>query len=144
MQRLVTVLAVTLLAACAAAPQKPVVQKDALFQSLGGRAGVERLAEATVNELVNDLRINLFFANGSPAESRRLLAEQLCAISGGPCTYTGRSMEEAHSGMYLVDADFDAFMQDFAAAMHTVAVPADAQRQLRALFEAMRPQIVGQ
>jgi len=144
MKKIVPMLCAVALAACAAAPQKPVVQKDALYLSLGGQAGVDRLAEATVRELVNDLRINLFFANGSMAESRRLLAEQLCAISGGPCTYTGRSMEEAHSGMYLVDADFDAFMQDFAAAMNAVTVPADAQRRLTALFEAMRPQIVGQ
>src|ERR1043165_2331721 len=100
MKKIVPMLCAVALAACAAAPQKPVVQKDALYLSLGGQAGVDRLAEATVRELVNDLRINLFFANGSMAESRRLLAEQLCAISGGPCTYTGRSMEEAHSGMY--------------------------------------------
>ena len=51
------------------------------------------------------------------ADLRRLVIEQLCAATGGPCTYTGRSMEEAHSGLNLTDADFDAFVDDLVRAM---------------------------
>ena len=132
------------LCAGSAAAQAPVVQKETLYESLGGRDGVDRLAAAAVRHVMGDLRINLFFENGNPDESRRLVAEQICAISGGPCSYTGRSMEEAHSGMNLIDADFDAFMQDVAAAMDETQVAPDARQRLLALFEAMRPQVVGQ
>ncbi len=144
MKRYVLAFAATALAACAAAPQKPVVQNESLYQSLGGRHGVERLAEATVKQLFGDSRINGFFAHGDPADSRRLLAEKLCQLSDGGCEYTGRSMEEAHSGMNLTDADFEAFIEDLIVAMNAEKVPVDAQRQLLQRVGALRPQIVGQ
>ena len=144
MKRYVFTLAVSALAACTATPQKPVVQNELLYQSLGGRRGVERLAEATVKQLVDDRRINVFFADGNPAESRRLLAEKLCELSDGGCVYTGRPMEEAHSGLNLSDADFEAFVEDLIVAMNAQKVPVDAQRQLLQRLGALRPQIVGQ
>ncbi len=75
---------------------------------------------------------------------RRLLIEQFCAATGGPCEYTGRSMEEAHGGLNLTDEDFDRFVGDLVHAFDKVAVPKDLQQQLLALFGPMRKQIVGQ
>ena len=78
------------------------------------------------------------------ADLRRLLIEQICAATGGPCTYSGRSMEEAHSGLNLTDADFDAFVDDLVRAMNSTKVPPDLQKQLLGLLGPMRPQVVGQ
>jgi hemoglobin len=132
------------LAACASAPQKAARPNDALYQALGAQAGVERLVDAALKHVHGDLRINVFFETTDLADLRRLLIEQICAASGGPCTYTGRSMEEAHSGMNLSDADFQAFVEDLVAAMNEVALSADAQQQVLGLFGPMKPQVVGQ
>ena len=78
------------------------------------------------------------------ADLRRLLIEQICAATGGPCEYTGRPMEEAHSGLNLTDADFDAFVEDLVRAMDSQKVPKDLQKQLLGLLGPMRPQVVGQ
>lgn len=127
----------------AAAPA-PAAAPDALYRALGSEAGVARLVDAALARIHADLRINLFFEHTDLADLRRLLIEQICAASGGPCSYTGRSMEEAHSGMNLSEADFAAFVEDLVAAMDAVRLTAPTQHQVLALFGPMQAQIVGQ
>lgn len=144
MKTLLSGLFAVLLTACAAAPPKVVVKNDTLYQRLGGAASVEAVVDASLKHIHGDLRINLLFENTDLPDLRRLLIEQICAATGGPCTYTGRSMEEAHSGMNLSDKDFDIFVEDLVAAMTEVGVSPALQQELLGLFGPMRPQIVGQ
>jgi hemoglobin len=137
-------------AACSAptrkadAPPSASKRDDALYHALGATAGIERVVDAALVEIHNDPHISLFFANTDMPDLRRLLIEQFCAATGGPCEYTGRSMEEAHGGLNLTDEDFDRFVGDLVHAFDKVAVPKDLQQQLLALFGPMRKQIVGQ
>lgn len=144
MKRVTLICIAAFLGACANPTPRPVPPADALYQSLGAAPGVERLVDATLARVHADLRINLFFEDTDLADLRRLLIEQICSASGGPCSYSGRSMEEAHSGMNLSDEDFNAFVEDLVAAMNEVAVDAAAQKDLLALFGPMKPDIVGQ
>lgn len=143
--------ALMLTTACSTPVHKPdtaapaaVKHDDALYRALGAQAGIEKVVDAALIEIHNDLHINLFFANTDMPDLRRLLIEQFCAATGGPCEYTGRSMEEAHGGLNLTDEDFDRFVGDLVRAFDKVAVPKDLQQQLLALFGPMRSQIVGQ
>lgn len=154
--RLATAICLALTAGCAgappskhAAPQEksataPAHGDDRLYRALGGQAGITQVVDAALAEIHGDLRINFFFEKTDMADLRRLLIEQICAATGGPCAYTGRSMEEAHSGLNLTDADFDAFVDDLVRAMNSTKVPPDLQKQLLGLLGPMRPQVVGQ
>jgi len=84
------------------------------------------------------------FAKTDHNDLRRLVIEQLCEATGGPCKYTGRSMEEAHSGLNLTNADYSAFMGDLVAAMDEAKVPLAQQNKLIALLAPMKSQVVGQ
>ncbi len=141
----------SLLAACAGAPRKasradaPTTQAGAaLYNDLGGTPGIERVVDATLAIVHDDPHINLFFENTDIPDLRRLLVEQICAATGGPCEYTGRSMEESHSGLGLTDEDFDRFVADMIAAMDGLSVPKELQQRLLGLLGPMRTQIVGQ
>ena len=154
--RIAVAIAVLFAAACAGtsqsskttppahAPAAAAPADDRLYRALGGEAGIARVVDASLTEIHNDLRINLLFEKTDLADLRRLLIEQLCAATGGPCKYTGRSMEEAHSGLNLTDADFDAFVEDLVRAMNATKVPADLQKQLLDLLGPMRAEVVGQ
>ena len=152
--RLAIGLCVALAAGCAATPPAKHLapsangaagaKGDALYRALGGTNGIAKVVDAALVEIHGDLRINVFFEKTDMADLRRLLIEQLCAATGGPCEYTGRSMEEAHSGLNLTDADFDAFVEDLVRAMDSQEVPKDLQKQLLGLLGPMRPQVVGQ
>ena len=128
----------------AASPAPAAARDDSLYRALGAQAGIEKVVDAALVEIHNDPHIDLFFANTDMPDLRRLLVEQFCAATGGPCEYTGRSMEEAHGGLNLTDEDFDRFVADLVRAFDKADVPKDLQQALLALFGPMRKQIVGQ
>jgi len=115
-----------------------------LYRELGGKDGIGKVVDLFLAKVDNDLRINLFFEKTDHKDLRNLVIEQLCQASGGPCVYSGRSMEEAHSGMNLTDADFAAFVEDLIAALDELKVPKASQDKLLALLGPMKPQVVGQ
>jgi hemoglobin len=118
--------------------------KDALYRELGGKEGITKVVDLFLAKVDNDLRINLFFEKTDHKDLRNLVIEQFCQATGGPCVYSGRSMEEAHSGLNLTDADFAAFVEDLIAAMDELKVPKASQDKLLALLGSMKPQVVGQ
>jgi len=147
--KLTTLVVVLLtLLGCAGSTEKPVAPTGAgtttLYVELGGTAGITKVVDLFLARINGDARINTLFAKTDHNDLRRLVIEQLCEGSGGPCKYTGRSMEEAHSGLNLTNADFSAFMGDLVAAMDEAKVPLAQQNKLIALLTPMKPQIVGQ
>ena len=147
MRNLVIALGLLALLGCAGPMEKPThapVAKDALYRELGGTEGITHVVDAFLPRINSDARINGLFLKVDHDDLRRLVIEQLCAATGGPCTYTGRSMEEAHSGLNLTNADFNAFVEDLVAAMNQLKVAKPSQQKLLALLAPMKPQIVGQ
>ena len=91
-----------------------------------------------------DSRINGFFARTDIPRLKKLLVEQICAGTGGPCTYTGRSMQAAHKGMNITDAQFNALVEDLQKSLNKFKVPREgAERPCCAVLGPMKPQIVG-
>jgi hemoglobin len=70
------------------------------------------------------------------------LADQLCEATGGPCTYTGRSMGETHVGIKITAGEFDVVMQHLGAALAELHVPKAEQDELVGLLQPMRDDIV--
>lgn len=132
------------LVACAGSPPKSAAPAAAtpLYEALGKTDGIAKLTDALLNHVHGDQRIIKLFANTDLKDLRRLIIEQICAGSGGPCTYTGRSMEDAHSGMNISDKEFGYFVEDLQAAMNDVKMDAATQKRLVGLLAPMKPQII--
>ena len=112
------------LAACqsmAPAPQK------SFYDRLGGQPAITAVVDDFVGNVAADSRINGFFAKTDVPRLKRLLVEQICAGTGGPCTYTGRSMPEAHRGMHITDAQFGALVEDLQKSLNKFKVPEKEQ-----------------
>ncbi|MBS0569901.1 MAG: group 1 truncated hemoglobin [Proteobacteria bacterium] len=140
----VALVAVSLFGCAGTAARPAPAPQGALYRALGGTAGITRVVDLFLTRINADARINTLFTHADHADLRRLVIEQLCAATGGPCVYGGRNMEEAHSGLNLTEADFSAFMGDLVAAMDDGGVPLAQQNQVIALLVPMKPQIVGQ
>ena len=146
MKNMLLAFALACLTACAGTANKPAqpAAKDALYQELGRSEGITKVVDLFFQRLNADARINTLFAKVDHDDLRRLVIEQMCEASGGPCKYTGRSMEEAHSGLNLTNKDFDAFVEDLVTAMNEANVAKSTQKKLLAILGPMRPQVVGQ
>jgi hemoglobin len=133
------VLATLLALACGAEAR---AAKATLFDSMGGegvlRTAVDRFAEL----VVADDRINFTFADADMNKFRKLLYEQLCELSGGPCRYTGRDMRTSHAKMKLRTAEFNALAEDLYIALGKAGVPYRQQNKLMKLLAPLQRDIV--
>lgn len=73
------------------------------------------------DKVLADDRINHFFTNVDMERQRRHQAAFVAFAVGGP-KYSGRSMEQAHEGMNLQPAHFDAVVEDLVAALEESGV----------------------
>lgn len=112
-------------------------ERNNLYQALGGESGVRRLVDEVVRELHADARISNLFKDTDDVYFKERLFEQFCELSGGGCTYTGLSMEEAHSGMQLTETDFNFFVEDTRIGMTRAGISIGAQNRLLALLQPM-------
>ena len=126
------------LAACAQQPPKD----DSLYRDLGEQAGITRIVEGMLLNIAADPRIVRHFENIDIVRLRDKLVEQICVEAGGPCTYTGDSMEESHKGQNLTPSDFNALVENLQDAMSAQGVPMPAQNRLLARLAPMRAQVI--
>jgi hemoglobin len=134
--------AALLLGACAPT-QTSTTAADTLYSRLGGQPAIQAVVDQFVTNVAADNRINARFANADIPRLNRLLVEQICEATGGPCEYTGRDMRTAHAGMNITDAEFDALVEDLVSALNQFDVPEAEQSELLGALGGMRGDIVG-
>src|SRR5437867_10430872 len=86
------------------------MQPASLYERLGAKPAITAVVDDFVARVAADSRINGRFANTNVPRFKMNLVDQICQASGGPCTYTGRDMKSAHTGMRISNADFDALV----------------------------------
>lgn len=133
-------------AASTAAPAPVVSPASAapagLYQALGEKAGIARIVADFTNRVVNDPRIKEFFKDAELEPFKDSLAEQICALSGGPCTYEGADMRDVHADMKVGKADFNALVEDLQHAMDAHGIAFSQQNRLLALLAPMHRDII--
>ena len=117
-------------------------QTKSLYDRLGGLDMINALTESWVARVGGDDRANGKFARTDIPRLMKEVADQLCEATGGPCTYTGRSMAETHAGMQTTAGEFDVVMQHLGAALDELNVPGAEQTELVGLLMPMRDDIV--
>ncbi|MET0377581.1 MAG: group 1 truncated hemoglobin [Spongiibacteraceae bacterium] len=137
---LAAALSFVFLTACAALQPPP----DQLYRDLGGQPGVEIIVDNLLDNIAQDDRIFSLFKDTNIDHFRQMLIEQFCHLSGGPCAYTGETMEKSHGGMHITEAQFNALVEDLYRAMERAGTPVAAQNRLVAVLAPMRPQIIYQ
>ena len=110
------------------APADPSLQP--VFEQFGGKAGLTALMDDFMIDLVTDPRTRPFFASADQSHIKQELTDQFCVILGGPCSYTGKSMEQAHAKLVIDRAQFNALVEDLQQAMDKHHIPFRAQNKL--------------
>jgi hemoglobin len=117
--------------------------KDAsLYDRLGGKAAITAVVDEFIGRVAADARINQRFFNTDIDKLKQLLVEQVCMVTGGPCKYSGQSMEDSHAGMELVDDEFTALVEDLIGALDKFKVPEKEKGELLGPLGGLKPAIV--
>jgi hemoglobin len=105
-------------------PPPPPAPTPSLYERLGKREALDPVVDDLLGNVVADNRISKLFEKDKKDKERakqlhaRLVAE-LCIVAGGgdACGYDGKSMKDAHKGMKISQAQWDAFVEDLTSAL---------------------------
>jgi hemoglobin len=120
-------------------------QEETLYRRLGGYDVIASVVDELMHSFRNDPNLARFGAGrslDSRQRSRQLLVDQLCALAGGPCVYTGRDMKTSHAGLGLAEADWQANMHYTSAALDKFGVGPKEKAEFLAIFEKYKSDIV--
>jgi hemoglobin len=116
-----------------------------LYRRLGGYDVIAAAIDGMYARQRADPRLARF-AGGRSEDSRlrgrQLLVDQLCALSGGPCVYTGRDMRSSHKGLGITEDDWQANLKHMRDAMADLKIPEKEREEVIALWAAYKGEIV--
>ena len=86
----------TLILAAALLGAAPVANADSLYDDLGGLDNITRFTNRLVDRTFADPRTAHQFKQTKKDRLARLLVDQICEATGGPCRYKGVNMKKSH------------------------------------------------
>lgn len=123
-------------------------EKPSLYERLGGSWKIAILVDDFIDRIMADPRLDAnprvkeANQNISKAGFKYLVTEMTCWATGGPQTYTGRSMGESHRHLMITEDEWQSFMDDFQKSLDTCKVRKPEQQELIALLERSKTEIV--
>jgi hemoglobin len=122
--------------------QEGAIEMASLYERFGGLESITSVVDSFVARCANDDRINRKFERSDVPRLKKMLVDQVCEATGGPCTYTGRDMRPTHDGMAVTAGEFDALVEDLVLTLGEFDVPRAEQQELLGLIAPMRGDIV--
>ena len=113
-----------------------------LYERLGGVDAITAVTRAAVDRQMKDDRISQKYARTNVDRLIKEFVDQICQATGGPCTYTGRDMTEAHHNMGVTSGEFQAFVEDVVAVLDDFKVGKAEQDELLNILAPLRGEIV--
>jgi hemoglobin len=127
-------------------PQAQSAQQESLYKRLGGYDAIAAVSDDFLGRLATDPKLSRFFvgfSTDSKARIRQHIVDFLCVATGGPCKYTGRSMETAHTGLNITEEDWNVSVKHLQETLDKFKVPAREQQEVMNAIASLKGQIVG-
>ncbi|HEV7610440.1 MAG TPA: group 1 truncated hemoglobin [Steroidobacteraceae bacterium] len=133
---------ITLLLLLGNAAEAAVTAQLRLYDRLGGAAGVAAIADSLIDRVSADPMLGRSFKDTKLDRIKKLLAEQICDLSGGPCRYSGDPMKEVHAGHHISEAEFYGMVAGLREVLKERHVGQRATNELLRLLAPMKRDIV--
>lgn len=119
-----------------------ITDDPAIFKEFGEKAGLVRIMDDFMVNLLQDPRTKSFFENSDKTRVKEQLVDQFCFILNGPCEYKGAKMKPMHSNLGINREHFNALVEQLQFAMDKNNVPFRAQNKLLAVLAPMHRDII--
>jgi len=116
--------------------------ENSLYQRLGGSPVVSRIVEETIEAVARDSRVNQSFDKVDRKKLNQKIVEQICALAGGGCRYTGDDMKKVHAGLDITEHGFYAMVAALRIALEANGVGEREKNELLRLLAPMKRDVV--
>jgi hemoglobin len=113
------------------------------FERAGGEAGVRAIVDEFVGRMFDDVMIGFFFMRANKARIREMEYQHAAEHLGGPVTYSGRDLAQAHGPHRIFGGQFERRKKILEETLTEHGVPDDVREAWLAHTEALRGQITG-
>jgi hemoglobin len=137
-------------------------EKKPLYDRIGGSVGIKMIVDDFVTRALADPRVNLqrvgvkrggfsihhnqsmeWDASADNIAALKLhMAEFMGLSTGGPSKYTGEDLKTTVTNMHFNNSNFDAAMGDLKATLDKLQIANQEQKELLAVMETTREQVV--
>lgn len=124
------------------APLPTVAPAGSLYARLGGTPKVTAFVSETVESVASNEHTKRSFDKVNLQHVKDMLAEQICSLSGGGCTYSGDTMREVHAGHKITNAEFFELVEILRDSMRRHEVPLAARNELLEILAPMKRDVV--
>jgi hemoglobin len=112
-----------------------------LYDAIGGEPALIAVVDDFYERVVDDPELAGFFAGTSMNKLKGRQVEFFAAALGGPYSYTGASMRQAHQGRGIRQEHFDLVAGHLVAALGAASVPAEIISQIVGLVAPLAKDI---
>lgn len=119
---------------------------DALFDRLGGEAAVDAAVDIFYRKVLSDDSINRFFDTTDMDAQRAKQKAFLTMVFGGPNSYSGKNMRDAHAKLVeqgLDESHFNAVAGHLQATLEELNVPAELVSEVMAIAASTHDDVLG-
>ena len=113
-----------------------------IYAAIGGEAALVAVVDDFYRRVTGDPELAGFFAGTNMAKLKGRQVEFFAAALGGPHTYTGATMREAHRGRGIGQEHFDLAAGHLIAALGAADVPDATINQITGLIGPLAEEIV--
>jgi hemoglobin len=115
---------------------------DAMYQSVGGDAGLTVLVDNFYNRLWSDPSLDRYFAGIERDALKRHQRMFLTYVLGGPGAYEGRPLVTGHAGLNITDEAFDTVAHHLLLTLEELDIDRPLIRIVMGFVEGARSQVV--
>ncbi|MDO9274831.1 MAG: group 1 truncated hemoglobin [Lutibacter sp.] len=120
---------------------------QSLFERLGGREGISKIVDDTVEGHMNNPEVNARFLPYKEHPEKLAIIKQhtvdfFSAGSGGPVEYKGKDMVTAHKGMNISPAEYMYVIDDIFAALDKNSINEDTKKDVLAILWSLKGMII--
>ena len=119
-------------------------QAPTLHERLGGTYAIASVVDLLLHNDVLNANPEIRAARDRvPAPGLKFQVTALvCQVTGGPCTYGGRTMKDSHAHLNITEREWQAMLADFQRVLNDFRVPPGEQSELIAIVESTKADIV--
>lgn len=115
---------------------------SSLFERIGGEAAVDAAVDLFYRKVLSDDRISHFFDTVDMDRQRAKQKAFLTMAFGGPHHYSGKDMRAAHAKMNLTEEHFNAVVENLAATLQELGVPAAEIGEVAAIATSVKDDVL--
>lgn len=118
-----------------------------LFERLGGKNGISKIVDDTVENHMNNPAVNARFLPFKEKPEQLAIIKNhtidfFIAGSGGPNNYSGKDMVAAHTGMNISPAEYMHVMDDIFIALDKNAIDDTTKNDVLAILWSLKDMII--